>query len=442
MASLALTLVVLSIVFPLTSALIFVAIRREHKRLKNLIYAGQTLISLVIISALVFLVGEGFSFSVLFFNFNITPMLTLIALAIVLANFLVMFYNIGHGYSGSIEYDIFMCILLSSLIGGLFATDLISNYIFLDLTLFSAGYLIFSIKEGVKAAYKFTFMNFLASVLILFSMIIFSSYTGGFSIQPLTTVQGFEKLVFFGLVVGVLIKVGAVPFHLWVSSAYSDSPVPVAAILSGAANCVGLLMLYKIMPLLQLADFLRVIGIITALYASIVAINQHVFRKRFAYFSIAETGFIIYAFSLGSMEAIAGGFILLISQIFVKPLLFLFSGLITEEHGLIKKVHNVGLFGLITGSFSIAGIPITGGFLGKYLILYSAYIAHDYLSIALLLLASFFLLYSFLLSYSKISALKQERESHFTTLMSIIVLSIIVIVIGLVPILTGLVWTL
>jgi formate hydrogenlyase subunit 3/multisubunit Na+/H+ antiporter MnhD subunit len=196
------------------------------------------------------------------------------------------------------------------------------------------------------------------------------------------------------------------------------------------------------MPILQVGYFLQVIGIVTALYASIIAINQHALRKRFAYFSIAETGFIIYAFSLGNPEAIAGGFILLITQIFVKPVLFLFSGLLTEEHGLIKKVHNFGLFGLVTGSFSIAGIPITGGFLGKYLILYSAYLARDYLSIALLLLASFFLLYSFLLSYSKVSALKQEKEPHFTTLMSIMILSIIIILIGLVPILTGLIWTL
>ncbi len=442
MASVALTLVVLSIVFPLVSTLIFIAIRKEHKRVKNLIYFGQTFISLVIMAALLFFVGDGFSFDVVFLNFNVTLQFVLVAFAIVLANFLVMFYNIGHGYSGSIQYDIFMCVLLSSLIGGVFATDLITNYIFLDLTLFSAGYLIFSIKDGVRAAYKFTFMNFLASILILFSIIIFSSYTGGFSIQPLTSVYGFEKLVFFGLLVGILTKVGAVPFHLWVSSAYSESAVPVAAILSGAANCVGLLMLYKIMPILQVGDFLRIIGIATALYASIIAINQHGLRKRFAYFSVAETGFIIYAFSLGNPEAIAGGFILLITQIFAKPLLFLFAGLLTEEHGLIKKVHNFGLFGLITGSFSISGIPITGGFLGKYLILYSAYLARDYLSIALLLLASFFLLYSFLLSYGKVSALKQEREPHFTTLMSILILSIIVILIGLVPIITGWIWTL
>ncbi len=435
-------LVALSIVFPLVSALVLIAVRKRHKSVKNLIYFGQTFISLVIMGTLFFFAGSGFSFTVGFLNFNVTMLLLLVALAIVTANFLVMFYNIGHGYSGSVQYDIFMCILLSSLIGGVFAADLITNYIFLDLTLFSAGYLIFSIKDGVRAAYKFTFMNFLASMFILFSIILFSSYTGGFSIQPLTSVPGLEKLVLFGLLIGILTKVGAVPFHLWVSSTYSDSAVPVTAILAGSANCVGLLMLYKIMPILQLNDFLRVIGIVSALYASMIAINQHVLRKRFAYFSIAETGFIIYAFSLGNPEAIAGGFILLITQIFAKPLLFLFAGLLTEEHGLIKKVHNFGLFGLVTGSFSIAGIPITGGFLGKYLILYSAYLAHDYLSIALLLLSSFFLLYGFLLSYGKVSALKQEREPHFTTLMSIMILSIIVILIGLVPILTGWIWTL
>ncbi len=442
MASLAIALVVFSIVFPMISGLIFVAVRREHKKVKSIIYVGQTLISLIAMAALLFYVGDGLSFDVGFLAFNVTPLLCLVALAIVAANFLIMFFNVGHGYSGSVQYDIFMCILLSSLIGGVFASDLITNYIFLDLTLFSAGYLIFSIKDGVRAAYKFTFMNFLASMLILFSIILFSSYTGGFAIQPLNSVHGFEKLVLFGLMVGLLTKVGAVPFHFWVSSAYSESAVPVAAILAGAANCVGLLMLYKIMPIMQLNDFLMVIGIVTALYASIVSVNQHIFRKRFAYFSIAETGFIIYAFSVGSPAAVMGGFILLITQIFVKPLLFLFAGLVTEEHGLLKKVHNFALFGLVTGSFSIAGIPITGGFLGKYLILYSAYLAKDYLSIVLMLTASFFLLLSFLRSYEKVSALKQESEPHFTTLVSIFLLAVIVILIGLIPLATGWIWTL
>jgi formate hydrogenlyase subunit 3/multisubunit Na+/H+ antiporter MnhD subunit len=442
MASLAIALVVFGIVFPLLSAGIFAAVKREHRGVKNLIYAVQTLISLIAMIILLFNLEGSFSFAIFFLTFNVTYLLVLVALAVVAANFLIMFYNIGHGYSGSITYDIFMCVLLSSLIGGVFASDLITNYIFLDLALFSAGYLIFSIKNGTRAAYQFTFMNFFASILILFSILLFSAYTGGFSIERLAVVHGYENLVIFGLLTGLLIKVGAVPFHLWVSSAYSESAVPVAAILAGAANCVGLLMLYKIMPIMSSTNFLAIIGVITAVYASIVSINQHTFKKRFAYFSIVETGFIIYAFSLGSPEAIAGGFILLITQIFVKPLLFLFSGLVTEEHGLLKKVHNFALFGLITGSFSISGIPITGGFFGKYLVLYSAYLARDYLSIALLLSASFFVLVSFLLSYEKISALKQEEEPHFTTLLAMLILSIIIVLIGLVPLITGSIWTL
>jgi len=442
MASVALALVVFSIIFPLLSALAFIAVRKRHKRVKNLVYLGQTLISFLAMAALFFYIDGGFSFDVAFLTFTVTWPFYFVALAIVTANFLIMFYNIGHGYTGSINYDLFMCILLSSLIGSVFATDLITNYIFLDMVLFSAGYLIFSIKDGVRAAYKFTFMNFLASIVILFSIVLFSSYTGGYSIQPIALAHGYEKLIMFGLLVGVLTKVGAVPFHLWVSSVYSESATPVAAILSGSANAAGLLMLYKIMPILQLNEFLGIIGVVTALYAGVISINQHVLKKRYAYFSIAETGFIIYAFSLGSAPAVLGGFLLLITQIFAKPLLFLFAGLLTEEHGILKKVHNLALFGFMTGSFSIAGVPVTGGFLGKYLILYSAYLAHDYLSIAILLFASFFLLVSFLFSYEKVSALKQEREPHFTTLLSILVLSIIVILIGLVPILMGITWIL
>jgi formate hydrogenlyase subunit 3/multisubunit Na+/H+ antiporter MnhD subunit len=196
------------------------------------------------------------------------------------------------------------------------------------------------------------------------------------------------------------------------------------------------------MPILQMGDFLRAIGIVTALYAAAVSINQHTFKRRFAYFSIAETGFIIYAFALGSQLAVMGGFLLLITQIFAKPLLFLISGLITEEHGLLKRIHNFIVFGYLAGSFSVAGIPVTGGFLGKYLILFSAYTARDYIPLALLLLASFFLLRSFLIGYGKISALKQESEPHFATLASILILAIIVIVIGIIPLMSGWIWNL
>jgi len=437
MASVAVTLAIFSMVFPLLSALVFVAIKKEHKKIKNVIYLWQTLISFLAMLALSLFIGEGFSFSILFLNFNVTMMLYLVALAVTAANFLIMFYNIGHGYAGSMQYDIFLCLLLSGLIGGIFAVDLITNYVFLDIVLFSAGYLIFSIKDGVRAAYKFTFMNFLASILVLFSIILFSSYTGSFSIQPLSYAHGFEKLVMFGLVIGLLTKAGAVPFHLWVSSAYSESAIPVAALMAGAVNCVGLLTLSKIMPLLQVNGFLQVIGIATALYAAAVSMNQRTFRKKFAYWSVAETGFIIYALSLNNATALLGAMMLIITQIFAKPLLFLLAGLITEEHGLLKRVHNFAMFSLITGGFSISGIPITGGFLGKYLILVSAYLAGDYISIALLLLASFFLLVSFLSAYDRVSALKQENEPHFMTLLAILVLAVIVIMIGVVPILSG-----
>ena len=67
----------------------------------------------------------------------------------------------------------------------------------------------------------------------------------------------------------------------------------------------------------------------------------------------------------------------------------------------------------------------------------STYLAGDYISIALLLLASFFLLVSFLSAYDRVSALKQEDEPHFMTLLAILVFAVIVILIGAVPILSG-----
>ncbi|RLJ08516.1 MAG: hypothetical protein DRP12_00340 [Candidatus Aenigmatarchaeota archaeon] len=417
----------LSIFFPLIFIPFFILLKRG----KTYFYVLQTCLHLGLLFSLYLVLQQvgGFELSFAVFHFSFRLDLFVFAFAIMFSNFLIMFYNIGHGYVSSALYDSFLCLLLSSLFGSVFASDLLTIFIFLDLTLFSAGYLIFSIREAVKAAYKYVFLNILASIFLLGGIFLYSSYLGTYEILPLPSDFG---IVSFFLLLGLFIKAGVFPFHLWVPDAYSKSPIPVACLLSGGAGAITLLSIYKLLPLILFPEVLRFFGMITALFASLIAIDPRLnLRKTFSYFCIAETGFVIYALGLNSSMAIFGAFILVLTQTFAKSLLFSFAGLITEEHGVLPRHYSWALFGLLVGGFSVSGLPITGGFVGKFAIISAAYQTGSILGLVLFPLSSFFLVLALLKVYERFSQLKRIRKAHYTTLLSILMFSLINIIIGL-----------
>ena len=444
MANLEIILTLLSVAFPLFFIPVFIAMRKADAKVRNMLYVVQTCTHLIIILLLVFTGMPLLPFGVSFWlNFQVSTLTLGIIGAIAASNFLVLLYNYGHGYSRSAWYDTFLCILLSGLIGAVLSADIVTSYVFMDIVLFSAGYLIYSLHalpqvpgrsprrkkvlygEAIKAAYKYIFMNLFGSFFILFSVVLYSSPGSS------------ATLMAAGFLIGLLIKAGAVPFHFWVPTVYSEAPIPVTALLAGSANAVVLFTLYKFLPILSAGAFLQSIGLLTAVTGAVLSIGQRNIRKTFSYFSVAETGFALYALGLGTPAALTGFLFLIITQIFSKTVLFEFAGLVTEHDSVLIKHYGLALFALLIGGFSIIGIPPTGGFIGKYMMLSAAVHLSGIVPAALLLFSGFLMCFSLLRVYKHLSVFEGKLKPHYTILDSLFFMSAMIVVIGIIPFLGG-----
>ena len=186
-----------------------------------------------------------------------------------------------------------------------------------------------------------------------------------------------------GLVVlGVGTKLGLAPMYSWLPEAYDESPAPVTAMLGAVQFNCALVLLFRIVQIYRpssgalITGELLTIGLasVAVSTASIVATRN--FKRLLAYASINHAGVIAIGLGLGA-SASYGLLLYVLSNAFIKAILFLTSGKIEAHYGtkdtkaiagLIKDLPYSGLF-LMVGTFALLGFPPFGSFLGELLIL-------------------------------------------------------------------------
>jgi formate hydrogenlyase subunit 3/multisubunit Na+/H+ antiporter MnhD subunit len=203
------------------------------------------------------------------------------------------------------------------------------------------------------------------------------------------------------MTLGVCLKAGLFPLHAWVPLAYARSPAPIGAILSALIAkgpfCVMLRLWYELFPAVthQRAGLLLAFcGSFGALWGAVLAMRQARLRALVAYSSISQIGTLFVLFALGTPEARGGGIYLAISHAVAKASMFLAAGNIercigTDElrwigglgHSLPLSFFAFGLSGA-----SLMGLPPSGGFIAKWLLLRAAADAGQWWLVAVILL--------------------------------------------------------
>lgn len=183
-------------------------------------------------------------------------------------------------------------------------------------------------------------------------------------------------------VLGIGTKLGLAPMYSWLPEAYDESPAPVTAMLGAVQFNCALVLLFRVVHIYRpgSGDLLRgellAIGLasVAVSTASIVATRN--FKRLLAYASINHAGVIAIGLGLGA-SASYGLLLYVLSNAFIKAILFLTSGKIEAHYGtkdtkaiagLIKDLPYSGLF-LMVGTFALLGFPPFGSFLGELLIL-------------------------------------------------------------------------
>jgi NADH-quinone oxidoreductase subunit N len=270
------------------------------------------------------------------------------------------------------------------------AVELLLVFIALEISSISTYILAGYRKEtgrGPEAAIKYFLLGSFATGFLLYGIALIFGATGTtqvYEIARLVTTAQNHSLVLAALglmLVGILFKVSAAPFHVWTPDVYEGAPSPVVALLSTAPKAAAFALLlrvvYEMFPSLQSlwTPLLWIVAVLSMTVGNLAALRQQNVKRMLAYSSIAHAGYLLAAFAgLGTSGIAAASFYTAAyaaMNVGIFAVITLVSGyddarvMIDDYRGLIYRAPLLGsllLFFLV----SLVGIPFTGGFFGKF----------------------------------------------------------------------------
>jgi multicomponent Na+:H+ antiporter subunit D len=295
-------------------------------------------------------------------------------------------------------------LLVASGLTGLFLTgDAFNFYVFFEISM-TASFALTGYREGdsqVRAAFVFTVVNLLGSVLFLIGVASLYGVTGSLNMRVIAertdaldpaSVVAIAALIFAAF----CLKLGLFPFHFWLPAVYVGSHASVAAILSGALANIGGYGLLRfggdVLPReLQFGSAaMLVLGTASIIYGAVQAISRRDTSEVMAYSAIGQVGYVLLALGVGGPAGFTAAVLYSVVNSLNKGVVFLSAGLRGPLVG--------GAFAV--GAFSIAGVPPAAGFVGKVAV-FEAALAQGSLPVSLALVALIFVggalsfLYSF-----------------------------------------------
>lgn len=244
-----------------------------------------------------------------------------------------------------------------------------------------------------EAALKYFVLGAFSSAFFLFGVALIyaatASLTFGGVASALTSAAG-DGLVLAGIgliAVGLLFKVGAVPFHQWTPDVYQGSPTPITAFMGAATKITAFAALLRVFYVAfgglrwDWRPMFWVIAILTMLVGSLLAVTQTDIKRMLAFSSVAHAGFILLGVIATSGRGLSSSLLYLFAYGFTTLGTFAIVSLVRDSSGeathlsqwagLGKKSPVVAsIFGLFL--LALAGIPLTSGFTAKFAIFSAA----------------------------------------------------------------------
>jgi len=293
-------------------------------------------------------------------------------------------------------YYLMMLLVNAAMLGVVLAGDLVCFYIFWEIMSWSA-FLLISYNKGpaLSAAMKYIIMSVIGSVCFLVGMLsLYASFDTLNISQVASAITSASSahilfiLAAFGIAFGI--KNAILPFHTWLPDAHSEAPASFSAVLSGILIKMGtygfLLLLYVIMGLrvfLSLGHglfsfhyILCLLGAVTIIIPTFIAMLQTDAKRLLAWSTVGQAGYIILGIAFGTNLALAGGIFHFFNHALFKALLFFTVGAVEfrtgtrdlDSLGGLAKKMPVLFIGTLAGICALIGIPLTSGFVSKWLI--------------------------------------------------------------------------
>lgn len=354
------------------------------------------------------LLGTGVAFGSLFFIPNESQKVTTLFVVdgfsvffsglILMATFFITLFSHPYLYGKKEVKGEYYILLILATLGAITMTNsnhFIAFFLALEVMSISMYALLGYLKKhafATEAAIKYLIMAGVSAAILLFGFALIYAETGVMELSEMaaTIQENSESVVFVSgmalVIVGIGFKLALVPFHLWTPDIYAGASAPVSAFVATVSK--GSVFAFLIRLFVDLNGDLHnsvwvsfaVFAVASMLIGNWLALRQNNIKRLLAYSSIGHLGYMIVALLAASQSGVEAIAFYLVSYFISMLAAFGIIGYLSPKEGELLKVEDYkGLFwkkpwiaALFTGVLlSLAGIPLTAGFLGKFYLLFS-----------------------------------------------------------------------
>jgi len=279
------------------------------------------------------------------------------------------------------------------------AVDFVMIFVSLELVTISFYIMVAYMRRNsnsLEAGVKYLVLGALSTGFFVYGVTWIFGVTGTTNLAQAATAMRFlpscQGPLLFGfmlLLMGLGFKVAAVPFQFWVPDVYQGAPTPITAFLSVGSKAAGFVVLIRVVetflsvPMLhdKIVAILSAVAALTLLYGNLAALPQNNLKRLLAYSSIAHAGYLLIAIaSLSGPGASSAIGFYLAGYLMMTMLSFLVIVVVANATGGDDIANFNGLgkrspalaFALLVAMLSLAGVPLTAGFFGKFFIFAAA----------------------------------------------------------------------
>jgi len=363
-------------------------------------------------------------------------------------------------------YYLMMLLVNAAMLSIVLSGDLLSFYIFWEIMSWTA-FLLISYNRGpaLAAGMKYILMSIIGSVAMLIGIVsLYASYgtlnISAIAPQIASASSGYILFILILFFIAFGIKNAVWPFHTWLPPAHSEAPSPFSAILSGILVRMGMygfiLFLFVIVGsklFLELGRdsfhyILAWIGAINIVIPTFIAMLQNDSKRLLAWHGVGQGGYMILGVALGTSLGVAGGMFHIINHTSYIALLFLVVGAVEYRTGGVRDLNSLGglikrmpltFIGALIGACGLIGLPLTNGFVSKWLIYKTLILkGHPFLAFAALvgtwgtILSLYKFLHNIFLGQLP-EKYKKVEKVPFSMQFPIIILSFVILLFGVLP---------
>ena len=274
--------------------------------------------------------------------------------------------------------------LIAGLIGIALSTNTILLYLFLELTMIAAYLLMdfFGYADRHRVAIMYFIWSHVGAGLLLMGVVLTYIETGSFSISAISDLSGkpIAILVSFFIIVGLLIKMAAFGFHVWLPHVHGEHLAHVAGIiatLAGMSNYLLVRLLAINLPSVfsMFSIPLMIWALVTMVYGAFLTLAQDDTKRLYACSTISQTAYSLLGIASCTALGIVGGIFYFLSHVLGKMMLLCIAGIILHQTGLrdmnkmggLAKTMPLTAALTVMGSMILSAIPPLSGFQAEWI---------------------------------------------------------------------------